>query len=117
MKKILISSLTAVALLSGCAYMAPKQEAPVAKVIEVQTIDFQAVKDKKYKATLISADNFESAVLTDTKGNKFKLKAAPSGSGTRLANEDGVEIHFKKGEGVINFGKGHKDVFLKYNEQ
>ncbi|QKF91332.1 hypothetical protein [Campylobacter sp. CCUG 57310] len=117
MKKILISSLTAVALLSGCAYMTPKQEAPAAKVIEVKTIDFQGVKDKKYKATLISADDFETAVLTDTKGNKFKLKAAPAGSGTRLISDDGAEIHFKKGEAVMVPAKGQKEVFLKYNEE
>lgn len=114
MKKILISSLAAVAFLSGCASVGTKQESTTAKVISVNTIHFYGVTDKNYKVNLVSADNFETAVLTDTKGHKFALKSAVSGSGTRLVNDDGIEIHFKKGEAVLTLGKGQKDIFLKY---
>lgn len=114
MKKIIISSLSAVALLSGCASTTPKQEASTTKVINVDTIEFQSIDDNNYKVNLISADNFETAVFADTKGNKFKLKNAPSASGTRLVADNGAEIHFKKGEAVLNLGKGQKDIFLKY---
>ncbi|MDO5046731.1 hypothetical protein [Campylobacter sp.] len=114
MKKILVSSLAAIALLSGCANMTQKQEAPAVKVAELETMQFTGVKDSKYKVVLVSADQFETAVLTDTKGHKFNLKNAVAGSGTRLANDDGVEIHFKKGEAVLTLGKGQKEIFLKY---
>ncbi|MFL1707418.1 hypothetical protein ACHJH3_10570 [Campylobacter sp. MOP7] len=118
MKKILISSLTAVALLSGCASTATKQNLPVeANVVTVKTIEFTSLDNTGYKVIVFSADDFETAVLTDTKGNKFKLKAAPAGSGTRLISDDGVEIHFKKGEAVMVPAKGQKEVFLKYNEE
>lgn len=114
MKKILISSLAAIALLSGCASMAPKQETPAMKVVELETMEFMGVKDPKYKVVLVSGDKFETAVLTDTKGNKLNLKNAVAGSGTRMIAENGAEIHFKSGEAVLNLGKGQKDIFLKY---
>lgn len=43
--------------------------------------------------------------MTDNSGRVIHLKAAVSGSGVRLANDDGVSIHFKNGEGIVEFIK------------
>ena len=39
-------------------------------------------------------------------GYKFDMKHAPAASGIRMVSYKGVEIHFKKGEGILNFGHG-----------
>ena len=54
---------------------------------------------------LKSSDNFETAQMTDNSGKIYHLKRAVSGSGVRLANDDGVSIHFKGGEGIVEFEK------------
>ena len=55
-------------------------------------------------------------MLEDSKGHKINLKNAVTASGTRLANDDGAEITFKRGEGILNLEKGGEDIFLKYDE-
>lgn len=54
---------------------------------------------------LKSSDIFETAQMTDNSGKIYHLKRAVSGSGVRLANDDGVSIHFKGGEGIVEFEK------------
>ncbi|MCK4107889.1 hypothetical protein [Acinetobacter radioresistens] len=54
---------------------------------------------------LKSSDNFETAVMTDNSGKVYRLQRAVSGSGVRLANNQGVSIHFKAGEGIVEFIK------------
>jgi len=54
---------------------------------------------------LKSSDNFETAVMTDNSGKVYRLQRAVSGSGVRLANNQGVSIHFKAGEGIVEFVK------------
>ncbi|PSM52634.1 hypothetical protein CBLAS_0744 [Campylobacter blaseri] len=117
MKKILISSFAALALLTGCANTTTQNEAPVMKVENVEVIEFQADQDQNYKATLKSSDMFNTAMFMDSKGNKYNLKAMPAGSGTMLGNDEGVSVHFSKGEGIITLGKGQKDIFVSYDEK
>lgn len=115
MKKILFSSLVAIAFLSGCA-TSSNQSAKSEKsmTIDVKTIEFVGEKDKNYKVKLVSHDNFETAALSDNKGNMYKVKSAVSGSGVRLANDEGVQIHFSKGKGILNLGHGKENIFLDY---
>lgn len=60
--------------------------------------------------TLKTTDNFETAQLQDNSDKTYQLKRAVSGSGVRLANEDGVSIHFKNfdglNEGTVELVKG-----------
>ncbi|EAT99410.2 hydrogenase 4 subunit B [Campylobacter curvus] len=106
MKKILASSLIALAFLSGCATSNTATQAPsMAK--ETKTIEFHGTGYyKDYKATLVSSDLFKTAVFTDSMGYKFDMKHAPAASGIRMVSDKGIEIHFKKGEGILNFGHG-----------
>lgn len=69
----------------------------------IQVIHFTGPMDLTIK--LQSADNFETAQMTDNSGKIYHLKRAVSGSGVRLANDDGVSIHFKGGEGIVEFMK------------
>ncbi len=57
------------------------------------------------KLELKSSDNFETAELTDNTGKTYQLKAAVAASGIKMANDEGVSIHFKKGEGIVEFKK------------
>jgi hypothetical protein len=43
--------------------------------------------------------------MTDNSGMVYRLKQTVAGSGIRLANNNGVSIHFKRGEGVVEFVK------------
>ncbi|MCD8212795.1 MAG: hypothetical protein LUC34_01865 [Campylobacter sp.] len=106
MKKLLVSSLVAIAFLSGCASSNTASQTPSATK-EMQTVEFRGTGDyKDYKATLTSNNLFETASFKDSMGNKFDMKRAPAASGIRMISDNGVDIHFKKGEGVLGFGHG-----------
>ncbi len=77
---------------------------------DTQRLDFVGVKDKSLSLILLSDDNFDTALMEDAQGRTYHLKNAVTASGTRLVG-DKVEIAFKKGEGVVNFGK--EDIFIK----
>ncbi|PID47680.1 MAG: hypothetical protein CR967_03390 [Proteobacteria bacterium] len=106
MKKLLLV-LMALIFTLGCSVNNPSR---------TETIKFIGQYDKNIRVRLSSKDHFQTALMSDHLGNKYKLKNAVSGSGVRLANEDGVEIHFKRGEGILRLGKGKKDIFLRYKE-
>lgn len=57
------------------------------------------------KLELKSSDNFETAELIDNTGKTYQLKAVVAASGIKMANDEGVSIHFKKGEGIVEFKK------------
>ena len=63
---------------------------------DTQVIYFNGPQDLTIE--LKSSDNFETAEMVD-------LKRAVSGSGILLSNDDGVSIHFKGGEGVLELVK------------
>ncbi|WP_180039447.1 MULTISPECIES: hypothetical protein [unclassified Acinetobacter] len=63
-----------------------------------QVIHFTGPQDLTIE--LKTKDNFETAQLTDNSDRVYELKRAVSGSGVRLANDQGVSIHFKNFNGV-----------------
>ncbi len=70
---------------------------------ETQVIYFNGPKDLTIE--LKSSDNFETAEMVDNSDTVYHLKRAVSGSGILLSNDDGVSIHFKGGEGVLELVK------------
>lgn len=66
---------------------------------------------------LKSSDNFETAQMTDNSGKNYHLKRAVSGSGVRLANDDGVSIHFKAGDGVVELVPGKPISITEFKKQ
>jgi len=68
------------------------------------------------RISLSSNDMFATGVLTDEKGKKHNLKRAASASGIMLTNAEGIELLFKRGEGVYTPGKGKKDIPVTYTE-
>ncbi len=100
MKKLLLAS--AILFMAGCA-----------DKVHFKTMEFVGQNDASYNVKLLSADDFDTAVLHDNRGHELKLKNVVTGSGTRLADENGAQIQFKKGEGILNLSKDSKDIFLK----
>ena len=68
------------------------------QVTLAQTIHFVGPND--LDLTLKTSDNFETATLTDNSDAQYELKSVISGSGIRLANDAGVQIHFKETAGA-----------------
>ena len=116
MKYILSASILAI-LLTGCN-STPNQTSPVESTssasAETQVINFVGPMDLTIQ--LKSSDNFETATMTDNADRVFHLKAAVSGSGLRLANDDGVSIHFKNGEGIVEFVKDKPISITEYKK-
>ena len=110
MRRIVFSSLAAIAILSGCNQ--PKADtAPQQKQESVaHTIVFLLGDTGDKRISLSSNDMFATGVLTDEKGKKHNLKRAASASGIMLTNDEGIELLFKRGEGVYTPGKGKKDI-------
>lgn len=80
----------------------------------VKTINFAGPEGMT--VGLKTMDNFDTAQLTDNSGKIHELKRVMSGSGIKLANEDGVSIHFKDfngvNDGTLQLVKG-KDIDIK----
>ncbi|WP_104499419.1 hypothetical protein [Acinetobacter indicus] len=106
MKYVLGAALLGLAI-TGCTANQNKdvsQEKVVSSTpANTQVIYFSGPMDLTLE--LKSSDNFETSQLTDNSGKVYHLKRAVSGSGVRLANDDGVSIHFKGGEGIVEFMK------------
>ncbi len=66
---------------------------------------FYFVDDKGKKLSLSSNDDFNTAVLKDDSGKSYDLKRERAADGIYMENKDGVSIHFKKGEGIVEFSK------------
>lgn len=63
-------------------------------------------KDEKGKIiTLTSADEFSTAILTDSDGQKYNLARQAAADGIYMENKGGVSIHFKGKEGIVEFKK------------
>lgn len=110
LKYLIGSSLIALALaLTGCNSSPIPSNQPVESVpstpAENQTQIVNFVGPMDLTIQLKSSDNFETATMTDNSDRVIHLKAAVAASGVRLANDDGVSIHFKNGEGVVEFVK------------
>lgn len=101
-------SLTLLVLaMTGCT-SSPKTETLQDKATSNTSADTQVLKfsgPNGLSIFLKSSDNFETALMTDNSGMVYRLKQTVAGSGIRLANNNGVSIHFKRGEGVVEFVK------------
>lgn len=117
MKYFIGASLIALAL-AGCNSIPTPTSTPAESTpsipAETQVINFVGPMDLTIQ--LKSSDNFETATLADNSDRVIYLKAAVSGSGVRLANDDGVSIHFKNGEGVVEFVKDKPISITEYKK-
>lgn len=105
--KYFLSLTLLVLAMTGCA-SSPKTETLQDKATSNTSADTQVLKFSGPNGLLIflkSSDNFETALMTDNSGMVYRLKQTVAGSGIRLANNNGVSIHFKRGEGVVEFVK------------
>ena len=66
---------------------------------------FYFVDEQGKKLSLSSNDDFNTAVLKDDSGKSYNLKRERAADGIYMENKDGVSIHFKKGEGIVEFIK------------
>ncbi|WP_216936285.1 MULTISPECIES: MliC family protein [unclassified Acinetobacter] len=106
--KYLLGSFFLALVLTGCNSY-PTHESPSLTLnanttIETQVINFVGPMDLTIQ--LKSSDNFETAEMIDNSGKVHHLKQTVAASGVRLANDEGVSIHFKRGEGVVELVKG-----------
>ncbi|TCM65178.1 hypothetical protein EC844_11515 [Acinetobacter calcoaceticus] len=69
----------------------------------VEIVKFSGPDNSTFE--LKSSDKFETAELTDNSGKTYQLKAAVAASGLKMANDDGVSIHFKNGDGTVELVK------------
>ena len=111
MKYILSATLFSLTLV-GCADKKAPSEQNVATeptTATTQTNDVAVAQDEQVihftgpqdlTLELKTKDNFETAQLTDNSDRVYELKRAVSGSGVRLANDQGISIHFKNFNGV-----------------
>ena len=117
MKYVLGAALLGLAI-TGCTANQNKdvsQEKVVSSTpAKTQVINFTGPMDLTVE--LKSSDNFETAEMTDNSGKVYHLKRAISGSGMRLANSDGVSIHFKAGEGIVEFMKDKPISITEYKK-
>lgn len=118
MKKILLASVGAFVILSGCAQNQPTQAEPVAaEQSAAQTIKFKGIGNNKKSATLKSNDQFQTATLHAPDGKTYELKRSIGAVGTLLENDSGVQFYFGKGgEAYFVPSKDDRKLFLKYAE-
>ena len=113
MKYILGTSLLALTL-AACT-SAPTENMVESKPADMTTAATQVVNftgPMDLTLTLKSTDNFETAMLTDNADRTFMLKRAPAASGVYMTDGKGVSIHFKAGEGIVEFVK-NKPISIK----
>lgn len=108
MKHLLILPLVAIALLGCNATQGTKPSTTIKDkvVAKINTKVVHFVGPMDLTLQLKSQDNFETAVMTDNADRSFQMKAVPAASGVRMTDGKGVSIHFKNGEGVVEFVKG-----------
>ncbi len=105
--KYFLSLTLLVLAMTGCT-SSPKTETLQDKATSNTSADTQVLKFSGPNGLLIflkSSDNFETALMTDNSGVVYRLKQTVAGSSIRLANNNGVSIPFKRGEGVVEFVK------------
>lgn len=100
MMKLIIISMSCIALLSGCAtnHFNDPQNPSTTQVSSGHTQDQQTlhfVGPYDLSLTLTTSDNFETAILTDNSDTQHQLKRTISANGIRLESNSGVVIHFK----------------------
>ena len=100
-------ALVGIALAACSAPQAPINSATQAGVHQVpshQVLHFAGPKN--LWLTLTTQDTFQTAVMTDNTGRTFQMRIARAASGVRMSDGQGVTIHFKRGEGIVEFVEG-----------
>ena len=100
-------ALVGIALAACSAPQAPINGATQAGVHQVpshQVLHFAGPKN--LWLTLTTQDTFQTAVMTDNTGRTFQMRIARAASGVRMSDGQGVTIHFKRGEGMVEFVEG-----------
>lgn len=97
----------------------PTQEVPQSTPDTAQqTINFVGPYDLTLELT--TTDNFETATLKDNSDATYQLKRVISANGIKLANDTGVQIHFKAtangNEGFVELVK-NKPIEIKEFKQ
>ena len=72
-------------------------------VVQEVIIKYQDKNQKTYE--LKTSDNFQTAVLIDSDGKAYELKEVMAGSGMRLEGRNGIYIHTKGENGVLELSK------------
>lgn len=117
MKYLIGASLIALALAGRNSYPAknaPQENSVPSTPAETQVINFVGPMDLTIQ--LKSSDNFETAEMTDNSGRVHHLKQTVATSGVRLANDQGVSIHFKRGEGIVELVKDKPISITEYKK-
>ena len=100
-------ALVGIALAACSAPQDPINTTPQAVVHQVpshQVLHFAGPQN--LRLTLTTQDTFETAVMTDNTGRIFKMRITRAASGVRMSDDQGVTIHFKRGEGMVEFVEG-----------
>lgn len=79
-------------------------QAEVHQIPSHQVLHFAGPKN--LRLTLTTQDTFETAVMTDNTGRSFQMRITRAASGVRMSDDEGVTIHFKRGEGMVEFVEG-----------
>lgn len=108
-KLLLVSTILTAAVLAGCngkdktpaadsGAGTPAAQSNTSQATE-KTVKYITEDNLTFK--LKTNDNFTTATLEDNHGNSYALKNAPAGSGMLLEGENGVSVHTKGKEGMI----------------
>ncbi|NLK67379.1 MAG: hypothetical protein GX282_07890 [Campylobacteraceae bacterium] len=98
MRKIVVLLLTAL-FFTGCSFFTNTEPLGI-----TQRVIF-TLEDNS-RAELITVDSWKTAVLRDDKGDAYSMKRESAADGIYLVDKNGVNIHFKEKEGVLEYKKG-----------
>lgn len=91
--------LISLAFLTGCSHFANKEPLGITQRVIFNSSDDSVVE-------LITVDSWESAVMKNNKGDAYAMVRKPSANGIYLVDKNGVNIHFKDKDGILEYKKG-----------
>ena len=95
MKKIIFLLISAL-FITGCSHFAKTEPLGITQRVIFTTEDNSRVE-------LITVDSWDSAVMKNDKGDAYAMSKKPSANGIYLVDKNGVSIHFKDKEGVLEY--------------
>jgi hypothetical protein len=102
--------IAAAALFTGCAVLPQYHPQPERLNQQPAAHQLQLIDAHGAAYALHTKDNFQHALLISPSGQRYTLYQTLSGSGIRLANDQGVIVHFKSDAGYILL---HKDQYIE----
>lgn len=97
MRKIIAMAIAAL-FISGCAHYANTEPTGMA-----QRVVFNEGVE------LVTTDMFDTALMKDKNENAYYLTRKPSANGIYMEGKNGVNIHFRDKEGIVEFGKNKSE--------